>query len=174
MCKIEELSVLLRAKIELPVNFKLATEEFRDGWIFARTTNAQRLEKKIVNRGWNFIKIGDDSLRSGIGDTSQEAIARALSVALRQLHDHFNALEVRHIELTQYPWFCLARVSVCPYRIQRDAVAAVPDGAMPFPVRRSKRLPLPRTPNRLLQFRSEASMMKPLLVLSQSGQRKVG
>jgi hypothetical protein len=174
MCNIAELSVLLRCEIALPVNFKLATEEFRDGWKFARTTNAKRLEQKILNRGWNFIKIADASLRSGIGDTSQEAIAGALKLALREVSGHFNAVEVAHIELTQYPWFFLAKVRVCPYRIQQDAVVPVPDGPLPFPATQSKKLPRSHPPNRLLQFRSDPAMLKPLLVLTQSGQRKVG
>ena len=174
MCDVAELSVLLRAEIELPANFKLATEEFCAGWNVARTANAKRLEQKIVNRGWNLVKTVGASLRSGVGATSQEAIASALKLALDGMGEEFNAVEVERIELTKYPWFFLAKVSVCRYRIQQDAFVAVPEGAMPFPVIQSKKLPRPSRPDRLLEFRSKASLLKDMLVVSQSGQRRVG
>jgi hypothetical protein len=126
MRTISESTLLLRANIELPDGLGLATDEFREGWNFARTVNAQRLEEKIRTRGWNFVRIPDESLRSGVGDTSEEAIAGALKLALRRVSVHFNAAEVAHIELTEYPWFFLARIRVCPYSIQR--------GELPVPV----------------------------------------
>ena len=126
MPTISESTLLLRASIELPDGLGLATDEFREGWNFARTVNAQRLEKKIVTLGWNFVRISDESLRSGVGDTSQEAIAGALKLALRRISIQFNAAEVENIELTEYPWFFLARVRVNPYSIQR--------GELPVPV----------------------------------------
>jgi hypothetical protein len=143
MRAITELNMLLRERTELPDGLKLATDEFREGWEFVRTSDARRLEKQIVMRGWNFIRIADGSLRSGVGETSQEAIAGALKLALRRISTHFNAVEVEHIELTQYPWFFLARVRVYPFRIQQGAVLFVPDEVEAFPIpRRQRRLPL--------------------------------
>jgi len=143
MQAIAELNMLLRAGTELPGGLKLATDEFCEGWEFVRTFDARRLEKQIVLRGWNFIRIAEDSLRSGVGETSQEAIASALKLALRRVSTHFNAAEVEHIELTQYPWFFLARVRVFPFRIQQGAVLPVSDKAEVFPVsRRQRRLPV--------------------------------
>jgi hypothetical protein len=127
MRTIAKLNMLLRAQTELPDGLNLATEEFREGWNFVRTINAERLEKKIHARGWNFIKIHDESLRSGVGDTSQEAISSALRLALRRIGTYINAAEVEHIELTQYPWFFLARVRVYSYCIQQSAALPVPD-----------------------------------------------
>ena len=77
MRTIAERNMLLRAKIALPDGMKLATDEFREGWEFVRTFDACRLEKQIVLRGWNFIRIADESLRTGVGETSQEEIGRA-------------------------------------------------------------------------------------------------
>jgi hypothetical protein len=127
MRTIAELNMLLRVQTELPNGLNLATEEFNEGWNFVRTVNARRLEKKILTQGWNFIKISDESLRSGVGDTSQEAIASALKLALRRVSTQFNAAEVEAIELTEYPWFFLARVRVYPCHIQQGAVLAVPE-----------------------------------------------
>ena len=118
MRTIEKLNLLLHTNAELPSGLKLTTEKFDEGWSFVRRVDARRLEKKIQTKGWNFIKFADGSLRSGIGDTSQEAIACALKLALRRVSSHSNAVEVEHIELTRYPWFFLARVRVYPYRIQ--------------------------------------------------------
>jgi hypothetical protein len=145
MRTIAELNMLLREQIELPAGLNLATDEFREGWSFIKRSDSRRLEKRILKSGWNFIRIADGSLRSGVGETSQEAIASALKLALRRISTHFNAVEVEHIELTRYPWFFLARVRVYPFRIQEDAIFAIPDEAMsdPIPYRtvRSKRLP---------------------------------
>jgi hypothetical protein len=132
----------MRSGIELPDGLKLATDEFREGWEFVRSLDACRMEKQIVLRGWNFIRIADESLRSGVGETSQEAIASALKLSLRRISAHFNAAEVAHIELTQYPWFFLARVRVYPFRIQQGAVLPVSDIADESPVsHRQRRLP---------------------------------
>jgi hypothetical protein len=139
MRTIAEQNVLLRMRVELPVGLKLATHEFREGWNFV-TGDASRLEKRIRMRGWNFIKIADGALKSGVGETSQDAIAGALKLALRHMSAHFNAVEVEHIELTQYPWFYLARVRIYPYRIQEGAVLPVSDEPPSAP--RQKRLPL--------------------------------
>ena len=90
---IAERNVLLRVRVELPEGIKLSTKEFQEGWSLARRVDAYRLEMRILTRGWNFIKIGDGSLRAGVGETSQEAIACALrlSSSLRkralQCHD---------------------------------------------------------------------------------------
>jgi hypothetical protein len=134
MCKIAESNVLLRAQAELPTGFKVATEEFRDGWNRMRSGGARRLERKVLTRGWNFIRIADGTLRSGVGDTSQKAIASALKLALRRADTRSNAVEVEQIELTQYPWFFLATVRVHPYRIQRGAALPAPDGPAAAPM----------------------------------------
>jgi hypothetical protein len=130
MRNIAELNMLLRERIELPAGLKLSTDEFREGWSFIKSGNARRLEKRILKSGWNFQRLADGSLRSGVGETSQEAIASALKLALRRVNTYFNAVEVEHIELTKYPWFFLARVKVFPYRIQEGAIFAAPDAAM--------------------------------------------
>jgi hypothetical protein len=125
MGNIAERTMLLRGQIELPNTLKLTTEEFREGWNIVRSGGAHRLDREIRRRGWRSIRIDEGSLRSGVGQTSQEAITGALKLALRCLSERFNAAEVEHIELKIYPWFFLARVMVCPYQIGR--IAVVPD-----------------------------------------------
>ncbi|MGD0522273.1 MAG: hypothetical protein ABSA48_13525 [Terracidiphilus sp.] len=168
MRTIAELNVLLRERIELPAGLKLATDEFHEGWNFMRTGDAQRLKEKIQTRGWNFIRIADESLRSGVGDTSQEAIASGLKLALRHVSTHFNAVEVEHIELTQYPWFFLARVSVYPYRIQQDAVLAVMEETVPMAITHRQRRLSPQAAELFPRFGSAMPLLKEMLVSSRN------
>ncbi len=172
MRTIAEMNMLLRVRVELPVGMRLATDEFREGWRFVRTGNAPRLKKKIQTRGWNFIKISDESVRSGVGDTSQEAIACALKLALRRVSERHNAVEIEHIELTTYPWFYLARVRVHPYRIQLGAVLAVSDQPAVDPIpSRSRRLPS-QAAELFPHFGSAMPMLKELVIASRSSQAR--
>jgi hypothetical protein len=168
MRTIAELNVLLRERIDLPAGLKLATDEFREGWNFVRAGNVMRLKKKIQTRGWNFIKTGDGSLRSGVGDTSQEAIASALKLALRRVDTHLNAAEVEHIELTQYPWFFLARVRVYPYRIQQDAEMAAADDAAAMPIAHPQGRPAPQADELFPNFGGAMPLLKEMLTSSRS------
>lgn len=172
MRTITELNILLRTNTELPEGLKLATEEFRDGWNFAPIVNAQRLEMKVQALGWSFIRIAEGLQACGVGDTSQEAIASGLRLALLRVSELFNAAEVEYIELTQYPWFYLARVRVCPFRIQQDEVLPVSDESLPAPIlRRQRRLPLDADvlyPH----FGSSMPQLKQLLVSSRSAASK--
>jgi hypothetical protein len=169
MRNIAELNMLLRERIELPAGFKMATDEFREGWSFIKSSDARRLEKRILKSGWNFIKIADGSLRSGVGETSQEAIANALKLALRRVSAHFNAVKVEHIELTKYPWFFLARVRVYPYRIQEGAEFAAPDEAM-FGGANEAKLLADGSAVTLATFGSAMPMLKQMLVGSRASQ----
>jgi hypothetical protein len=166
MRTIAELNVLLRVRAVLPAGIKLATVDFREGWNFVRSGNARRLERKIQAQGWNFIKTPDGSLRSGVGDTSQEAIASALKLALRRVGKHFNAAEVERIEMTQYPWFFLARVRVYPFRIQQEAVLPVPDEAWPAQTTLSRRRLPPHAAELYPFFGSATPMLKQMLAAS--------
>jgi hypothetical protein len=170
MRTIAELDMLLRARATLPDNLKLATDEFREGWSFVRTGDARRLGRKMKTRGWNFIKIADALLRSGVGDTSQDAVASALKLALRGVNAHCNAVEVEHIELTQYPWFFLARVRVDPYCIQQEKVLPVPDEAVsPRIFRRPRQAPLEATALSA-HFGSAMPQLKQMLISSPGSQ----
>ena len=169
MRNIAGLNMLLRARVELPAGLRLATDEFREGWNFV-TGDAGRLEKRIRLRGWNLIKSADRSLRSGVGETSQEAVGNALVHGLRRVREHFNVVEVDGIESTEYPWFFLARITLCPYRFQKDAVPAALDEAPSHPIFPPKgRLPM-NSPELYPHFGAVMPILKEMLVLSRSVQ----
>lgn len=166
-----ESNVLLRARIELPHGFKVAAGEFRDGWNVMRTGGAGRLEKKAKASGWNFVRLGDGAVRSGVGDTSQLAIASALRLALKQVQTHVNAVELERIELTHYPWFILARVHVNSYRIQESAVLPAFSSAPAEAMIPHKRLS-PDAVEVFPGFASAMPMLKEMLVQSRASEMR--
>jgi hypothetical protein len=129
MHKIAELNMLVRGQVELPAGLSFATDEFREGWCFVQKTNAERLKRKVHAHGWCCIKTDHGVVRSGVGPTLREATASALKLTLRHIDAPFNAVEVEHIEITQYPWFFLVRVCVYPYLIQQSAILPVTEDA---------------------------------------------
>lgn len=167
MCDIATPNLLLRAGVELPRNLKLPTEEFQEGWDLSRS-DVFRLEKRILNRGWSFIRVAGGPQSYGVGDTSQEAVANALQNALRRLSKSVNAAEVECVELTEYRWFFLARMGVCPYRIQQRAASPgrAHTGRIPdFPERKT----LPRRPAPLHRHSGRAvPMLRERLILSRT------
>jgi hypothetical protein len=147
MSNIAESNVLLRAETQLPAGFKIATDEYRDGWSRMRSGGAGRLEKKMKARGWSFLPTPRTTLRSGVGKTAQDAIGSALCQALGELELESNAVEVGHMEVAKYPWFFVARVRVQPYRIQCGPLneSAMPPNAPALYPHYSSAMPVMRT-----------------------------
>jgi hypothetical protein len=105
-----------------------------------------------------------------VGETSQEAMASALKLSLRRISTYFNAVEVDHIELTQYPWFFLARVRVRPFRIQQGAALPIPEEVMPIPALHRQRC-LPIDADVLFpHFGSAMPQLKQMLISSRGSQ----
>jgi hypothetical protein len=127
-----ELNLLLRSQAGLPEGLRLAKTEFCEGWCSVRSRNAERLEKEICAKGWSFDRIVKGLRGCGVGETSQEAIAGALRLALRQMSQQFSAVEVEHIQLTQYPWFFIAKASVSPICIQQGEALSVSNRIAPL------------------------------------------
>src|SRR5580765_2064100 len=132
--------MLLRGSVRLPGDLELVTEEFGEGWSFVQSGDSHWLDKEVRARGWHFIWIAEALLRSGVGKTTQEAIANTLKLALRRVSDHFNAAQVGHFEVSKYPGFFLARVKMYPYQIQQSAVLSTSGETVPPLI-----LPLPET-----------------------------
>lgn len=132
MQDITELTVLSRVTVTLPHNFRIATEDFQEGWNFVRSGDVHWLDKKVRKCGWHFLWIAEPSQRGGVGRTAQAAIAGALRLALRRVSPGFNVANVDSIELTQYPWFFVAKVRVYPCQIQQDALLQASGVAMPL------------------------------------------
>jgi len=168
MRKIAALNVLLRMRVLLPDGLKVTTEEFGAGWNLMQAGDMARLEEEIQAHGWNFIKIDQEPLRSGVGKTPEEAISTALKLSLRHISEYSNVVEVDRIELTEYPWFFLAKVMLFPCRIQKAALTAMPDKAPSHPIITSqKQLPVD-SPEWYPLFGPVTPTLKEMLVLSRS------
>jgi hypothetical protein len=129
MHKIAESNVLLRTQSSLPEGFKALTEEFREGWLVMRTMGATQLGKKIRAKNWILVRSESNAKGSGVAKNEPDAIARALKQALRSVDVNSNAVEVNRVEVTAYPWFFLARLSVNPLRMQEDVSTLGEDGS---------------------------------------------
>ena len=173
MCDIVAWNVLLRVQTELPMGLNVPTEEFGEGWNLMLPGDMKQLNERILAHGWNLIRIEHGPQRSGVGGSREEAFSAAVRLSLRHINEFFNAAEVDCFELTQYPWFFLATVMLCPCRIQKDAVQFVPEDAPPSRpiVRPHRRLPA-NSPG--VSPRCSAAMPIPreLLALSRSTSRK--
>ncbi len=172
MRAIAERGLLLRVGADLPETIALRTEDFRDGWCSVKTLSAKTLERKVRAQAWSFLRVADVSLRSGVGLTSQLAIARALTLALRTVSANFNAVEVENIRLTQYPWFFLARVSISLYRIQQDASLPPADEAEPIPVVHRQTTVPHRSGSPYPHFAAAIPQLKATLISSQPIERE--
>jgi len=170
MRAIAQSHILLRNRIQLPDGLRVATEDFREDWNFVRSANALRLGKQLTLHGWSFVRIADGPMRNGVGDTSQEAIASGLKLALRHVSAHFNAAEVEHMELTQYPWFFLAKVRVLPCIIQQGVALSVANESETLPVARSSRHLSAQKATLYPYFASGMPQLKKMLISSRTEQ----
>jgi hypothetical protein len=166
--RLTELSVLLRAETDLPSSLIMTGSEFLVGWNLVRPGGASLLERRIQRHGWHFMRVADETQRGGVGESSKQAIASALQLAVRSISEYFNAVEVRNIHLTIYPWFVLARLGVFPCRIQQNPIQFVPDNALPLPVP-TRREQLPANGSWLFpQLGLEMPMVKEILTQSRN------
>lgn len=172
MQKISEFNLFLRVVVELPQGLMPATREFHEGWNLVQTTGARLLEKKIQACGWLFDKTGDSLPGSGVGDTAREAVASALKVTLGHVDGSFNAAVVKHIELSRYPWFFLARVRVCSCRILESAMQAAPNDAVYLPDAPKPRLLPPNSPALYPEFGAAMPLLKQMLVCSRRSEAR--
>jgi hypothetical protein len=172
MRSIAELNILVRGHATPFPTLKLATEEFREGWNFVRLVDAHQLKKKIHACGLTFTSIADKALKSGVGMSSQEAIANALEITLRHVSQCYSIVEIEHIELTQYPWFYFSRIIICPYQIQQNAALPALDAAHPLQrAPRHRRLPV-HAPELYPYFGCAIPMLKEILISSKSSQTR--
>jgi len=120
MQDLTELTTLSRVTTEMPDGLQISMDDFQEGWNRVLSGDVRWLDKEIRRCGWHFVWIAEPSVRSGVGKTAQAAIAGALKLALRGVLPSFNAANIDRIDLTEFPWFFVAKVRVYPYQIQQD------------------------------------------------------
>jgi hypothetical protein len=119
----DEPAFLLRVDARLPVDLKLTTRKFREGWDSVPSRDARALGKRVKRCQWQLVVDAEPLLKGGLGKTPQAATASALKLALRQVGEAFNAARVQYLELNKYPWFYLATVAVYPHAIRQHSSA---------------------------------------------------
>jgi hypothetical protein len=75
----------------------------------------------IRQAGWHFMWLQEPCSRRGLGVTEEAAIRRALSRALKGVAKRFNAAELDSVQITQYPGFQIAKVTVHTLQIQEHS-----------------------------------------------------
>jgi hypothetical protein len=67
---IAEPNLLLRVKVELPEDLKLATNGFGEGWNFSRSIDALLLKQRLLSYGWTFVKVDETAFKQRRGQDS--------------------------------------------------------------------------------------------------------
>jgi hypothetical protein len=91
----------------------------------------------IRHAGWHFVCLQEECCRSGVGLSRDQAIQQALVRALKGLKARFNAAELESIQVSSYPVFHIAKVTLQPRHIQQKTSLemGVEDDARAVPAR---------------------------------------
>jgi hypothetical protein len=127
-------SVFLRKGCILPDRLDPYRQPISDGWSVVEEIPALVFDTMIRRAGWHFMWLQNACCRRGIGLTEEAAIRRALSCALKGVSRRCNAAKLDSVEITQYPGFQIAMVTVQTLQIQRQAALNVVAAQHPQPV----------------------------------------
>ena len=128
MLKSDEPAFLLRVDAQLPVDLKLKKRNFREVWESVPPSYARVFGKRVQRFEWQIVAEAEPLLTGGLGKTREAATAGALTLALRQVSESFNAARVEYLRVEQYPWFYLATVAVYPQAIRKALFFHCPPG----------------------------------------------
>ena len=127
-------SVFLRSGCILPDRLDPCQHPIGAEWSVVEEIPALVFDAMIRHAGWHFMWLQEPCSRKGIGLTEEAAIRRALFHALKGVSKRFNAAELDCIQITQYPGFQIANVTVQTLQIQRHASLKIAAGLYPLPV----------------------------------------
>ena len=112
-------SVFLRTGCEMPPHFDLAQHPCADGWMLLEEIEAAVFDTMIRHAGWHFVCLQRPYSRSGVGLSRDEAVHQALVRALKGLKVGFNAAALESVQVSSYPVFRIAKVTLQSCHIQR-------------------------------------------------------
>ena len=113
-------SVFLRKECILPHSVEPRQESISDNWTIVGGLTATEFDRMIRHAGWHFMCLQSPYSRTGVGQTREEAIHQALNRALKGLANRFNAAELEMIQVSRFPLFHVATVTLQPRHIQRE------------------------------------------------------
>ena len=136
-------SIFLRTGCLLPDGLDLIQEEFDETWLSAGDTIASALDLRIRNAGWHFMWLEGTYSRHGFGRTAKTAISKAITLALNEVKDRFNAAELGSVSVSRYPGFQIAKVTIHARQIQQQASLGLVDemSIRQFPARQVFQVP---------------------------------
>jgi len=115
--KRDEPIFFVRVDAQIQLGLNLTSGKLWEGWDCVPLEGVRG--DRVEMRAGQLAACGKPFLKGGKGNTPQEAIARALKLALRQVSKSFNAARVEYLPVQKYPWFYLATVVVYPQAIQQ-------------------------------------------------------
>jgi len=112
-------SVFLRKGCDMPGHFDMAQQPYADNWMLVEEIEAPLFDRMIRQAGWHFVCVQGYHSRRGIGLSRDEAIQSALVRALKGLRMRFNAAELESVQVSSYPVFHIAKITLQPRHIQQ-------------------------------------------------------
>jgi hypothetical protein len=114
-------AMFLRAGCLLPTGMELIQTRFDEKWMSIENATAATLDTRIRNAGWHFIFLQTAHSRLGIGRTAESATSNAMTLALKQTENRFNAAELGLVKVMKYPGFHIAKATLHTRQIQQSA-----------------------------------------------------
>jgi hypothetical protein len=96
-------SMFLRTDCVLPDRMGLLQRRFGKRWMSVEDATAVTLDVQLRNAGWHFICLQVAHSRVGIGRTAESAASKAMTRALTQIEQRFNAAELGQVKATRCP-----------------------------------------------------------------------
>src|SRR5579863_2376908 len=124
-------SVYLRSSCILPNCLDPLREPFGKSWTHVEEIGAPVFDTMIRHAGWHFICVHGARSRRGFGVSRDDATHRALGRALREVGSQCNAAELDSVQITKYPGFHVAKVTIQPRQIQQHTLLGIPDEKHP-------------------------------------------
>jgi hypothetical protein len=87
-----------------------------------------QLDLAVRDAGWHFMWIESACSRIGWGLSDETAITQAITQALMQTQDSFNAAELSFVRVSRYFGLRIAKVMMYPRHIQQTAALGMLDG----------------------------------------------
>jgi hypothetical protein len=119
--------MFLRMGCTTPDGLDIRQEQFCKMWMSVEDTISTSLDERVRNAGWHFLWLEDAYSCHGIGMTEASAIAKAITRALSQVKNRFNAAELDSIKISKYPGLWVARITLHARHIQHHASLSLID-----------------------------------------------
>ena len=103
----------------MPAHFDLAQQSCAENWMLLEEIEAPVFDTMIRHAGWHFVCLQGAYSRSGVGLSREEAIHQALARALKGLKMRINAAELESVQVSSYPVFHIATITLQPRHIQQ-------------------------------------------------------